>query len=143
MSVQGFTVPGRLPGRNEVDYMNRSGWKKGNDLVQSEEDRIMWAIREAGVKPVDYPVEVIVDFYEKKAPKGKRRDVDNVKGGGNKLILDALKKLGIIADDDPCHMRNIYGWVGYEQPNPRVEVKIVPYDPNGRVLRYPPVEGVD
>lgn len=141
--IQQFTIEGRLPGRNTVDYANRAGWKRGNDLVQSEKQKVMWAVKQAGLKPVDGPVEIAIDFYEKRAPENKRRDVDNVKGGGNKLVLDALKELGIIKDDRPRFVRNVYGWVTYEQDCPRVEVRVFPYDPRGRTLRYPPVEGFD
>jgi len=140
--MQAFTIPGRLMGRNEYDYASRSHWSKANDAKKSEQERVIWAMKQAGVKPVEGPVELAFDYYEKRQSNGKLRDHDNIHGGAVKVVQDAMKQAGIIPDDNPRIVRNSYAWFAYNQSNPRVEVKIVPYDPNGRTLYFPPIKGI-
>lgn len=142
MSTQSFTVPGRLMGRNEHDYLNRSHWSKGNEAKRNEMDRVGWAIRMAGIKPFDGPVEVGVNYIEGRPKKGRHRDVDNI-AAADKAILDALKECGVIPDDNPRVVRNVYHWFGFNARNPRVEVQVMDYDPNGRTIAYPPIAGLD
>lgn len=143
MTLQRFTVKGRLMGRNEYDYASRSHWSKANDAKKAEQERVIWAMREAGVKPVDYPVELAFNYYEKRQRNGRLRDHDNVHGGAVKVVLDAMRAAGILSDDGPRQVRNSYAWFAYNQPDPRVEVLMFPYDPNGRTVRFPPIEGLD
>lgn len=141
--IREFTVKGRLMGRNEYDYLSRSHWSKANDAKQSEQDRVIWAIKEARIKPIEGPVELFFNFYEKHQGNGKLRDHDNIRGGAVKVVQDAMVKMGLIPDDNPRIVRNSYAWFAYNQDNPRVEVKVVDYDPNGRRLFFPPIEGLE
>ena len=140
---QRFEVPGRLMGRNEHDYLNRSHWSKGREAKQKEQEKVEWAIRMAGIKPAEGPVEIGVNYIEGKSRNGKIRDVDNIAGGGDKVILDALKTCGIIPDDNPKHVRNVYHRFAFNAKNPHVEVEIMDYSPDGRTVYYPPISGID
>ena len=141
--TQKFTIPGRLPGRNEYDYLNRAHWSKGNEAKQSEQERVIWAMKEAGIQPVDYPVELAFNYYEKRQRNGRLRDCDNIHGGAMKVVQDAMKAYGIIPDDNPRIVRNAYPWFAFNQKNPRVEVTIARYDPRGRTVYFPPIAGLD
>lgn len=141
--IQKFTIEGRLMGRNEVDYLSRSHWSKANGAKKAEQERVIWAMKQAGIKPVDGPIELAFNYYEKRQGNGKLRDHDNIHGGAVKVVLDAMKAYGIIPDDNPRIVRNSYPWFAYNQPNPRVEVTIADYDPNGRNVYFPPIGGLE
>lgn len=141
--MQKFTISGRLMGRNEFDYVSRSHWSRANTAKKAEQERVIWAMRQAGIKPVEGPIELAFNYYEKRQRNGKLRDHDNIHGGAVKVVLDAMKAAGIISDDDPRHVRNSYSWFAYNQPKPRVEVIITDYDPNGRNVYFPPIEGLE
>lgn len=135
---QRFTIPGRLMGRNEHDYAARSHWSKAAKAKEAEQERVGWAIAEAGVKPVEGPVEIGFNFIE----AGRLRDPDNILAGAVKVVLDQLKAQGIIPDDNPRVVRNLFFRFAYKAPNPHVEVEIMEYRPEGRTVEYPPVHGV-
>ena len=137
--AQRFDISGRLMGRNEHDYLNRSHWSKGKEAKEQEQEKVCWSIRQAGIKPMEGPVEIGVNYIEGRKRNGKLRDVDNIAGGGDKVILDALKACGIIPDDNPKYVRNVYHRFAFNANNPHVEVEIMDYDPNGRTVYYPPV----
>lgn len=140
--MQTFTIPGRLMGRNEYDYASRSHWSKAAEAKKSEQERVVWAMKEAGIKPAEGPIEIGFNFYEKRQKNGRLRDHDNIWAGAVKVVCDAMKEAGIIPDDNPLIVRNSHAWFAYNQPDPRVEVVIVDYDPNGRQLYFPPIAGL-
>ena len=141
--IQKFTVKGRLMGRNEFDYASRSHWSKASQAKQSEQERVIWAMKEAGIKPVNGPIEIAFNYYEKRQRNGRLRDCDNIHGGASKVVLDAMKTAGIIKDDSPKYVRNTYPWFAFNQADPRIEITIADYDPNGRTVYFPPIEGLD
>ena len=75
---QRFNIKGRLMGRNEHDYLNRSHWAKGRKAKEDEQAKVMAAILAAKLEPMEGPVEVGVTFVEGKAKNGKLRDPDNI-----------------------------------------------------------------
>ena len=58
--MQKFTISGRLMGRNEFDYVSRSHWSKANEAKKQEQERVIWAMKQAGIA---YATEQIVDLY--------------------------------------------------------------------------------
>lgn len=140
---QRFNIKGRLMGRNEHDYLNRSHWAKGRKAKEDEQAKVMAAILAARLEPMEGPVEVGVTFIEGKAKNGKLRDPDNIESGGIKVILDALKECGIIPDDNPRIVRNLFFRFAYNASNPHIEVELMTYNPEGRWIYYPPVIGFD
>ena len=71
---QTFTIPGRLPGRNEVTRADRGNRYAANKLKRETQEAIAWAAKAARIKPVTRPVTVTCTWYE----RDRRRDVDNV-----------------------------------------------------------------
>lgn len=136
---QRFEIPGRLMGRNEFEYAARSHWSSAAKAKRDEQERVIWAMRQAGVRPVEGPVEIGFNFIEK---KGRLRDPDNIAGGAFKVVLDAMKEAGIIPDDNPRIVRNLFCRFAYNAPNPHVEVEIMDYRPEGRTVAYPPISGL-
>ena len=90
--TQTFTIPGRLPGYNEL---HKHPWQAARRVKQEAMDAVIWAAREARLQPVQGRCVVKICCYE----PNRRRDVDNVKAGANKVILDALQQMGILKGD--------------------------------------------
>ena len=95
---QSFTIYGRLAGLNEYIRAAHSPWQR-SQLKQEQEALVMEAAQ--GLRPMRAPVEVSITYYEGKTkPRERVRDLDNVAGGGNKFILDALVSMGVLPDDN-------------------------------------------
>ena len=139
---QKFTIPGRLMGRNEHDYLNRSHWSKGRKAKKQEEEKVILAIKAAKLKPISGSVEIGINYIEGKKKNHRVRDIDNIIGGGDKVILDALVKANIIKDDNPYTVKNVYHWFKFNAQKPRIDVEIMPYKCTGRCVFYPPIAGL-
>ena len=114
-----FTIPGRLPGLNEVTNQNRRHWSFGARLKKTATNMCAsWAV--AGRIP-EYktPIKVHVKWYE----PNRRRDRDNVESGV-KFILDGLKLAHKIKDDSQKWIVGVSHEVLLDRQNPRIEVTI-------------------
>ena len=121
---QSFTIPGRLAGYNDYIKAAHSAWARSN-LKQEQEAIVKKAAEAAGIKPAKAPVEVHITYYEgKTSPRQRVRDLDNVVGGGNKFILDALVSMGIIENDDPEHVSGLFVKGFKATGEPRIVVAI-------------------
>lgn len=140
---QTFRIKGRLMGRNEHDYLNRSHWSRGSKAKADEQAKVEAAILAAKIRPAEGAVEIGVNYIEGRKRNGAMRDIDNIAAGGDKVILDALVAVGIIPDDSPKYVRNLYHRFYFNASNPHIEVEIMDYNPDGRTVYYPPVAGVE
>lgn len=115
--TQTFTIPGRLPGYNEL---HMHPWQVARRVKKEAMDAVIWAAREARLQPVKGRCVVRICCYE----PNRRRDVDNVKAGANKVILDALQQVGILAGDGQKYVADVQTTVEVVREDPRVEVII-------------------
>ena len=114
-----FTIPGRLPGMNEITNANRGNRYGGAKLKKEAQTAIGWAIKEAKLTPVKRPFYLHCTWIE----PNMRRDKDNVRAGV-KFILDALQEMGVIENDG---WREVVGFTDTFRVNkdaPRVIVEI-------------------
>lgn len=115
--MQKFTVPGRLPGYNDL----HQNWQKSRRVKQEAMEWVMWSAKAARIKPIQGRCQVDLVCYEPNA----RRDPDNVISGARKVILDALQRLGVLAGDGRKYVsKAINDRVEVDRKNPRVEVEI-------------------
>ena len=115
-----FVIQGRLDSLNEYTRANRSNKYQGASLKSENEKKVIWAILEAGVRPVDkYPVELNITWYE----ENRRRDIDNIVFA-TKFIQDAFVSRGIIEDDSQRYINKLSHTVKLDRQNPRIEVEI-------------------
>ena len=123
---QEFTIPGRLAGLNEyVDASREHHWQRTR-LKQEQEAIVREAAEAAGIVPAKCPVEVRVTYYEGKArPRQRVRDLDNVAGGGNKFIMDALVSMGVLGGDDAASIPRLYVKGFKATGEPRIVVEII------------------
>lgn len=114
-----FTIHSRLPSLNEVISENRANRYKGAKLKKDTEAVIIAEIKRQKVQPVtEYPVEVFIRWFE----PNRKRDVDNIQSS-KKFILDAMVKAGVLVNDSPRYVAQVYDHVDYAG-SARVEIEI-------------------
>lgn len=117
-------IPGPLPGLNELLAAAKSGRGRGNAYARLKADwtQSVWAhAKAAHLKPMTTPVRISFLWVE----KDRRRDPDNVAGGGRKLILDGLVKAGVLKDDGAAEIRSWTDTFTVDKANPGVRVELV------------------
>jgi hypothetical protein len=101
---QKLTIPGILPGLNELIAAAKETWgrnKHGQRVDAYSSLKKRWTvelgifIRACRLQKMTPPVWFEFQWVE----RNKRRDPDNVAAGGRKLILDALQAFGVIEND--------------------------------------------
>lgn len=115
-----FIIDGRLIGINEIINAARTNKFGSASQKKSEMKRVSYSIKKYPIrdKVFDKPVIVEIIAYE----PDKRRDVDNILGGINKIVLDSIVECGIIPDDSQKYVHRIIGDVRVDKKNPRIEV---------------------
>ena len=103
-----ITIMGRTPSLNEVIEANRRNPYAGAELKRRTEAWIGYYIRQSvnrGACPreIREPVALHVEFCE----KNRRRELDNIYSG-NKFILDAMQRVGLIAGDSQKYIRALW-----------------------------------
>lgn len=116
---QSFKIPGRLDGLNTYVNACRQSPQIGASLKRKNQKKVIEAIKDAGLMPMETPVSVKVYWFE----KDMRRDKDNVRSG-IKYILDALVEAGIIEDDGWKHITNIRDRYLVSKDNPHILVSL-------------------
>ena len=120
-TTQTFTIPGLMPGMNEIIAANRGqfGPHIYGKMKSKWEAIIYAAILQYRIKPVEKAL-IGFEWIE----RNRKRDPDNINSGGRKFILDTLVKSGILKDDG---WKNIVGFkdtYGIDKKNPRIIVAI-------------------
>lgn len=114
-------IPGPLPGVNEI-----VGAARANRFVSAKQkrewtDAVAMHARAARIPPARR-VYLVFDWVE----KSKRRDPDNVAGGGRKFILDGLVAAGVLKNDG---WGEVAGWedrFSVDKARPGVKVTMRP-----------------
>ncbi len=96
---QQFFIPFKLPGLNEVINASKrfdraTGKNRYWGMKIEIEEKIRWMIHIAHLRPVK---RARIEFVW--IEPNRRRDPDNISGGGRKFILDALVDCGILEAD--------------------------------------------
>lgn len=118
---QTFTIPGRLPGINELISQNRRGWATGWKLKEEAEWEVRAAIVDARMQPVTSRCRIQFTYFE----PNRRRDMDNIAGFAHKVILDALVKSGVLADDGWKEISGFTDTFEVDAVEPRIEVTLI------------------
>ena len=114
---QRFTVKGRMAGLNEYTDACKAHWSLGAKMKRNEQEKAMWAIKAARLKPFERPVSVRILWVE----KDMARDEDNVAFAA-KFVMDALVKTGVLPDDGRKWVRSIASEICVDRDDPRIDV---------------------
>ena len=112
--------PGRLPGLNEIIDAAKQGRGKYQPYAQMKDrytSEIGWLAKKL---PRYNRVDITITWYE----PNRRRDIDNITGGGTKFILDGLVVGGAIKDDSQRYINSIAHQFEVDRENPRVEIEV-------------------
>lgn len=112
-----FVIPGELPAMNEIIKASKSHYGAYAKLKKDYTALVM--IHAKGLPEVKK-----ADFEITWYCKNKRKDPDNVAGGGTKILLDGLIKAGIIPNDGWNEVNSITHDFKVDKDNPRIEVEI-------------------
>ena len=97
-ALQYLFIPGPLPGMNELLAAKRQRRGRGQDaygkLKRVWHDAVLAAVLQEKVRPMK-SVKVSFGWLE----PTRRRDPDNIAGGGQKLVLDGLVHAGVLEND--------------------------------------------
>ena len=116
-----LTIFGTLPGLNEIIDANRRNVHSGAKLKKEAQFLVVLAARKCLKKwRPSGPVWLGFTWYE----PNKKRDKDNVAGGGRKIILDALVEAGVIKNDGWNEIAGFTDDFKVDKNTPRVEVEI-------------------
>ena len=118
--ISEFFVPGLFPGMNEIISVNRVSKYEGNRTKWAEQSRVVAAIRQARLKPVqNYPVIIEMEWIE----KNFKRDPDNI-AAAKKFVLDAMQIAGLIRNDGRHEIISFSDTFKTDRRNPGVLVRI-------------------
>lgn len=116
-----FTIPGRLPGLNEMISAERTNRFKAAKLKSQSQNLIGFQLKQQlrGVQ-IHKPVVIHYIWYE----MNRRRDVGNISGYGHKVINDALVQMGVIKDDSQKYVIGMTDTFSYDREHPRIVVML-------------------
>lgn len=114
-------IPGTLPGLNDLIGSSRGNRYGANADKHKAETRVLWAAKQClkGWKARG-PVYMRYVWYE----PNRRRDKDNICGGGRKIIQDALVTGGYLRNDGWNEIAGFSDDFCVDKKNPRIEVYI-------------------
>lgn len=115
--MQQFTIPGRLPGYNEL---KGRCWQQSMKIKNEAMRTVQIYAAYARIKPVCGKVSIKITCFE----KDHRRDADNVISGAAKVVLDALQGMGILKNDNRRAVEYLPQPVQTDKKNPRIVVEI-------------------
>ena len=112
-----FTVPGKLPDLNQVIKRAKSHYMSYSSMKAENTEAVAWHCKQ--LKPMER-IKLNITWY----CENRRRDPDNITGGGQKFILDGLVSAGIIKDDGWKQIASISHTMKVDREKPRVEVEL-------------------
>ena len=115
-----LTIKGELTDLNTyIKALNGNRWS-GNEIKQTETDRVAYEARIARLQPAQaYPVKITYRWYS----PDQRKDVDNV-AFSKKFINDGLVSAGILENDSRKFIAGFADEFYIHKKNPRVEIEI-------------------
>jgi len=118
-----FSIPMRLPSLNELIEMSKQHWSKYATRKKVLTEGIIYVIRSAGIPQNLGKIDIDITWVE----PNRKRDKDNIAGGGTKIILDALVEANIIKNDGWKNIGSITHHFWVDKGNPYIKVRLIPY----------------
>lgn len=116
-----FIINGRLPGLNDMIASRGRPWFMGHAVKTKAIKMVRAFLIAENIPKFKLPIFLRIKWIE----RDKRRDRDNVSGGGSKILLDAMKQHGIIINDSRKWVHDIrHDTSIVDKVNPRIEIEI-------------------
>ena len=116
-----YTIPGRLPSLNEIIRENRANKYLAANTKRTMTEMCGYEAKRQHIPPMKVPIILSVTWVE----KDRRRDIDNVAGGGQKFLLDGLQQANIIANDNWKCVVGLVHRFAVDASNPRIVVELI------------------
>jgi len=123
-----LTIPGRLPGLNEIIAAAKSHYAKYSTEKKEYTEEVAWLAKQARL-PKFEKAYLVITWFE----PDRRRDPDNIMAG-QKFILDGLVAAGAIPNDSQKYIQGIVHRFRVDKRNPRVEVEIVDIEKQAKAI---------
>lgn len=114
-----FTIPGRLPGLNDITDAARRNRYESAKLKKEYTELVAWCAKRARLPRFDR-VDLVITWYE----PNQKRDKDNIMAG-QKFILDGLVEAGVLPNDGWKQIGDVTHRFRVDQTNPRIEVELL------------------
>ena len=114
-----IVIPGELPDLNTIIAESKRGrgkWQPYNDMKQEYTNIVAW-IAKSEIKKKLKKIDIEITWI----CKNRRKDKDNISGGGTKFILDGLVAAGVIENDGWKQIGDISHKFKVDKHNPRVK----------------------
>lgn len=114
-----LTIPGRLPGMNDIVSLAKRGRGPYQPYAIEKEkytEQIAWLAKKL---PKHECVDITITWHE----PNPKRDIDNI-AAGTKFILDGLVRAGTLPDDSQKYIKSITHHFRVDRTQPRIEVEI-------------------
>ena len=113
-------IPGTMPGLNEMIDEARIHRMRSAEQKKLYTELVMWYAKKAKIPKMER-VSLNITWYE----PNRRRDPDNVAGGGTKFILDGMVLAGVLDNDGWKQVKGIKHDFEVDRGRPRVEIEIM------------------
>ena len=120
--MQTFKIPGQLPGMNKIIAASKTHHMVYKKIKEEHCWYIGTCIKKHNITPYtdgDLPINVKITWV----CENKKRDKDNIMAG-QKFILDAMVKSGVIKDDGWKYIGEIEHKFMVEKNNPHVIIEL-------------------
>ena len=114
------TIPFPLAGLNDIIDAERAHRQKGAKLKREQMNAVILALRRQIRRPLREPVIMHYLWVE----KDRRRDKDNISGGGRKIIQDALVRMKALKNDGWGNIDGFSDEFAVDKKRPRIEIEI-------------------
>ena len=114
-----ITIPGRLPGLNEMIGAARQNRFGSAKQKQVNTELVAWWAKQAKI-PKMQKASLAITWYE----PNQKRDKDNIMAG-QKFIWDGLVMAGVLSNDGWKQIGDITHRFRIDKYNPRVEVELI------------------
>lgn len=121
MKSHKIVIPGELPGMNEIIKASKAHFMAYSTMKKDNTETITWL---ASKVPKMDKVFLDITWY----CQNRRKDPDNIAGGGVKFIFDGLVEAGVIENDGWKQNKGWSNTFKVDRDNPRVEVNIKEVD---------------
>jgi len=124
--IHKFTIQGSLPGLN--DFIAKSTYNRFSYGAFKKQwtEFCALSVKSQKIPAISVPIKVSINWIE----KHKKRDLDNISGGGTKVLMDGLVLAGVIQNDTRRFVTGFEHFFPEPDPqNHRVEVSLIESPP--------------